>query len=77
MYIGESDLVLMQSVTDIAGINRLSARVIASSSASSVVVTSSTPASHPCAAKRLEGAAAGPRHMKHQDLVVARLKPAR
>ncbi len=33
MYVAESDLVLMPSVTDIAGINRLSARIIANGAA--------------------------------------------
>lgn len=36
MYIGETDLVLMPSVTDIAGINRLSARIIANAAAAIV-----------------------------------------
>ena len=33
MYVGETDLVLMPSVADIAGINRLSARIIANAAA--------------------------------------------
>jgi uncharacterized protein (UPF0261 family) len=36
MYIGETDLILMPSVTDIAGINRLSARIIANAAAAIV-----------------------------------------
>jgi uncharacterized protein (UPF0261 family) len=55
MYVGESDLVLMPSVTDIAGINRLSARIIANGAAALAGMVVSKPPNVD-ASKRVVGA---------------------